>query len=368
VGSYLAIRVFNLKVSIGVSIALLGAFIGGLVAYIYLKIKIKNHNIKFNVSKIKDKVSNKEIVKKIINYSLPLIIVSIASDIYGIIDLTFIIRGMTYLGYSASESETIASIIATWGQKICMIVNSVAMGISISLIPHMVSSYVQNNIEETNKKFNQAINVILVLSLPLTVGISLLSKQFYTLFYGESLFGGIILRFLVFMAFFASIHIVVSNALQSMNKFKTVYISTILGFVINAALDIPLIILFDKIGIYPYYGAIFATLIGYSFTFVVAFSYLKKHMKFNYNSIISTIKRIILPTILMMIPVIILNKYFNNNYTSRTMQIPIILLNALIGGLIYLYLIYKNGVLFDTFGESYINKIIGKFKKIFRKK
>ncbi len=56
-GSYLAIKVFNLKVSVGVSIALIGAFIGGLAAYLYLKIKIRNHNKQFEVSKNKDNVT-----------------------------------------------------------------------------------------------------------------------------------------------------------------------------------------------------------------------------------------------------------------------------------------------------------------------
>ena len=40
IGSYLAIKVFHLSTSIGVSIALLGAFFAGLSAFIYLNVKI----------------------------------------------------------------------------------------------------------------------------------------------------------------------------------------------------------------------------------------------------------------------------------------------------------------------------------------
>lgn len=57
VGSYLAINVFHAKTSIGVSIAVFGAFIAGLAAYIYLEVKIrknkKNSICHLKIKKIK---------------------------------------------------------------------------------------------------------------------------------------------------------------------------------------------------------------------------------------------------------------------------------------------------------------------------
>lgn len=370
-GSYIAIVIFNSKISIGVAIALLGAFFGGLVAYIYLKIKIKKHKKMFNLPavSVKDKVETKTIVKKIISYALPLIIISIALDIYSLTDLSLIIRGLTYLGYSAVESETIASIIATWGLKICMIVNAIAMGLSISLIPHIVGSYVKKDLENVNRKFNQAISVIFVIALPMTIGISLLSLPFYTVFYGASEYGSIILKYLVFTAFLASVHIVISTALQSLSKYKIVYLSTITGFLINALLDIPLILFFNKIGIYPFYGAITATIIGYLISYSISLSSLKKELNFKYSLLINTIKKLLIPLLAMAVPIIILNKFLVIENASRTYNLLIILINTIIGGIIYLILIYKNGVLFTAFGKDYIEKIINKiniFKKINR--
>ena len=63
VGSYLAINVFNAKTSIGVAIAVFGAFIAGLAAYIYLDVKIRKNKKEYNMpsKNKKDKVSNKTI-------------------------------------------------------------------------------------------------------------------------------------------------------------------------------------------------------------------------------------------------------------------------------------------------------------------
>ena len=41
--------------------------------------------------------------------------------------MTLVVRTSYKLGYTAEESEAIASIISTWAPKICMVINSVAM-------------------------------------------------------------------------------------------------------------------------------------------------------------------------------------------------------------------------------------------------
>lgn len=368
-GSYITINVLGQRVSIGVGVAVLGAFVGGLAAYLYLRFKINKNKELFNKPVIgeKDDIKNKDIIKKIATYAVPLIIISVATDVYSLTDLTLVIRGLSKLGFSGSDAETISSIIATWGIKICMVINAISTGLGVSLIPNIVSSFVKGNIEETNRKFIQAINIIIVAALPLTVGISILAKPIYTLFYGYNEFGVIILKFLPFTAFFASIQVVMNMSLQGMNKFKVIYLNTILGFAVNAILDIPLMFLFNKLGIYPYYGAISATIIGFLVSYVVILISLRKSFHFNYNKVLITIKKVIIPTICMAVPLLLLNYILPSNMTGRLIQIPIVLAYGLIGVTIYLIMTYKNKVLEDTFGKQYIGNIILKVKRIFKK-
>lgn len=367
-GSYITINVLGQRVSIGVGVAVLGAFAGGVVAYLYLRYKINKNKKSFNMPTLgeKDNVKSKEIIKKIAVYAVPLIIISVVTDIYCLTDLTLIIRGLTKLGYSGADAETISSIIATWGIKICIIINAISTGLSISLIPNIVSSYVKKDMEETNRRFSQAVNIVLTAALPLSIGISLLAPSIYTLFYGYSEYGSIILRYLPFTILCSSMHAVINMSLQGINKYKIIYINTILGFLVNAILDIPLMLLFEKIGIYPYYGAISATIIGFAFSFLVVFIYLKKKMKFNYSQIRSTLKKVLLPNICMIIPLLILNIVVPQS-TNRLIQIPIVLFYGLFGASIYLIMTYKNGLLESVFGKQYIDNIISKFKKIFKK-
>ena len=109
----------------------------------------------------KDDVTNKEIGKKIFSYALPFIIINIVSSCYNFIDLTLILRTMNYINLSAKDVEFAASAVTTWAPKINMIIASIAMGMSTSLIPTMVSAFTLNNWKEVNNKFNQALQILI---------------------------------------------------------------------------------------------------------------------------------------------------------------------------------------------------------------
>lgn len=361
-GSYIIINVLNKSVSLGVGVAVSGAFFGGVVAYIYLLVKMKKNKDEFKVSTKPDKVSDKEIIKKILSYALPLIIVSIATDIYSLTDMTLVLKASYKLGYTGSESELISSIISTWTPKICMIINAVAIGLSTSLIPHMVSSFVKKDMTEANKKFNQAISIIIVSTLPLSVGIAYLSRPIYTLFYGYSLYGTLILRYTAFQALFASIYIVISMALQSLNMFKVVYKSTILGFLTNAILDVPLMYLMKKLGTHAFYGAIIATVLGYVLSYTISLSSLKKQLGFSFKGIVDTIKKSMLPILSMTCVLILVNLFLKLNVSGSIKIFITCLIYALVGGFVYLSISYKIGLLESVFEKEFIDKIFKKLK------
>lgn len=359
-GSYIVINVLNKSVTLGVGVSVFAAFVGGCSAYLYIKIKMIKNKSAFPTKDTKDNVSNKEIFKKILKYSIPLIIVSVATDIYSLTDMTLVVRTSYKLGYTAKESELIASIISTWAPKICMIINAVAIGMGASLIPHMVSSYTKKDYTSSNKRFNEALRIIIVSTLPLAVGLAFLSGPVYTLFYGNNTYGTLILRYTSISSFFASIYIVISLSLQSLNKFKTVYVSSIMGFLINALLDVPLMHLFNLMGLEAFYGAILATILGYVFSYIYSLTSLKKSMNFNYSETLDTIKKVFLPIISMFIVLLILN-LFVELPTNGIMKMCLVLsLYTLLGAFVYLGISYKTGLLYDVFGKDYVDKLLRK--------
>lgn len=170
-GSYLCIKVFNGTVSTAIGIAMLGAFFGGIVAYIYLKHIAKNNKKQLGFIKYeqKDKISNKEITKKIVKYAIPFVILSIVLHIYNFTDQFLVLRTLGNLDYTAENVEFIASSISTWAPKICAIVAAIATGITTSLIPTIVRVYTKKDHEAVNKNINKALSLSFSVSLPLTL-------------------------------------------------------------------------------------------------------------------------------------------------------------------------------------------------------
>ena len=285
-GSYIALKWLHLDLTTAVGVAVFGAFIGGLCALFYVRSKLKQNKKALALDEtflVKDEVTNKEIIKKIIKYAIPVVIVSIAFTIYNNVDMILVLRTMNYLGMDAEEVEFIATGVSTWAPKISIVITSVVLGLSASLIPNMVEAFTLKKYDELNHKFNKSLQIILFISLPMCVGISLLASSVWTVFYGYNSLGTSILTVAIFAPLFSNLYTVCNHTLQSMNKFKWVYISSITGIVLNALLDVPFMLLFDFIGVPAYYGATLATVVGFGVTVIIAMIYLKREFEFKYT-------------------------------------------------------------------------------------
>lgn len=367
IGSYLGVKVFHLSMRNTIGIAVFSAFVAGLCAISYIFVVMRKHKEELGFTKEykKDNVTNKEIIKKIFAYAIPFIIIDIAVSIYNFIDMVLIMHTLNYLNLDATTIEFSATAISTWSAKIGMIVNSVAMGMSVSLIPTIVSAYTLKKWNEVNDKLNQALQLILISSVPMVVGISLLSKPIWSIFYGYNINGAIILSWHIFTSLFFNIYVVTSSTLQSLNKFKAVYLSTLSGFLANALLDVPLMLLFNALGLRPYLGAILATCIGYSLSVFIALKILKKNSHISYKSTYKVLFKILLSTVVMIGAVLIVKSIVPLNPNSKLMCILYICLVTVVGAFAYAFTGVKTGLIKDVFKEDYLNKIKKKltFKK-----
>ncbi len=358
-GSYLGVNVLHLSMRNTIGIAVFSAFVAGLSAMLYIFANFRKHRkeLGFEEKYKKDKVTNKEIIKKIITYAIPFIIIDIAVSIYNFIDMVLIMHTLNYLDLDAKTIEFTATAITTWSAKIGMIVNSVAMGMSVSLIPTIVSAFTLKNWKEVNNKLNKALQLILISSVPMVVGLSLLSKPVWSIFYGYNFNGTIILAAHIFTSLFFNIYVVTSSTLQSVNKFKAVYMSTLTGFITNALLDVPLMLLFNTLGLKPYLGAILATCIGYFLSVIIALTILKKEHKLSYKSTYKALGKILISTLVMIFIVLILKALIPLNVNSKLMCILYVSVISIVGAIVYAFVGVKTKLFEDVFGNTYMNKI-----------
>ena len=355
-GSFMALKVFKLSLTTTVGIAVFGATIGAFVSYLYLVEKRLKNKKKFNerVRTVNEPIiTDKQILKKIIIYAVPFIMIDIFKALYSYVDMVTVVKGLvTYAGFKISDAESIMSMMSTWAAKFNMIILSVSTGIIVSLIPNLTKSVVEKDFTDVNKKINQTLSVLLYLMIPMSIGISFLSDSIWNLFYGASDYGSRLLSYYIFVGLISGLFTAVITIVQVLKDYKVVFFSLLSGVIVKILLNTKLIIAFCKMGAPAYYGVITSSILGYLISFIICLVVLKFKYKVNYED---TLKNFIDILCYSMLMVIILNifKFFIPVVSDvRIYNLFIIVVYSLIGALVYFGFTYKNKVVRNIFGKK----------------
>ena len=353
-GSFLALKVFDLSITTAVGIAVFGATAGAIAAYLYLLYKKNKNNSKFN-EKIRPVnepiITNKQIFKKIVIYAVPFILIDVFKSLYNYIDMVTVVEGLVqYANFSVVDAETIMSMLSTWGAKFNMIVLSISTGIIISLIPNLTTSVVKKDYDDINHKINQAFSILLFFTLPMTLGISFLADSIWTVFYGTSEYGPSVLSYFIFVGFMIGLFTSTVSIIQVLKDYKTVIWSLVIGVVLKFLLNDNLIMAFYKMGLPAYYGVITASLIGYFVSFMICIMRLKFKYKINYENLTKNLIDTICGSMLMIVGLFLVNLILPST-DSRIIHLVYIVIYVAIGALIYIVYMWNTKSMKRIFGN-----------------
>lgn len=360
-GSYLTLKVFNLSITTTVGVATFGATAGAIAAYLYVIYKINKNKtaLKRNEKPKKEelKLTNKIIFKRIVIYSLPFILIEFIRSIYNTVDVFTIVKGLVGLGYDVNLAENVLSIITTWGSKLNMIILAITFGITISIIPNIVSSATLKNYNDVSIKINQSLKIILYIALPMTLGIWFLSSSVWTIFYGYDELSVSVFSFFILQSIINSFFYVLVDTTNALDKPKIALGALFGSFILKAMLNIPMMHFVKFIGFEAYYGTIVTTMLVQFLAVVYLLYKLKKVYKVSYKSSIVPSIKIILMNGIMLLSIMIIRLFLGDFETTRLWALMEIIIYSLIGGIIYLILSIKNNMLEEVFGKQFINKI-----------
>ncbi len=243
-----------------------------------------------------------------------------------------------------------------------MIINSIAVSMCMSIIPFIVSSFVNNDKKELTNKFNQAMGTILFISVPLAVFIAQFGTPIYNIFYEAREYGGIILAANAITSVFFSLQMVMDMMLQGMKNYKLVFLNTITGLLINILLDIPIILWLNNLGLDPYIGTIMATAIGLIISISIILIGANIKYKINYKDTFKSLFQILIASGVMLL-IIYSIKLLNIDYGGKIQSIIILGVIGAISLGIYVVITYFMGTMNLVFGEDIFKKLLSRFKK-----
>jgi O-antigen/teichoic acid export membrane protein len=353
VGAFIVLKVMKGSLVSAVSIATFAAFIGaigGLAVLIWYWYKRKPHlDELLQYDKGTVQISLKDMYKEILIYAAPFVFVGIANPLFQLIDQFTFEMAMKSIGMEEIATDAF-SILNFQSHKLVIIPVSLATAFSLTLVPSVTASFVENNVKNLNHQLNQTFQVLLFLTLPAVLGLSLLAEPFYTVFYEHVPLGTEVLRTYAPVAILFALFSVTAAILQGINEQKFTILSLLVGLLIKLSLNIPLIKLMET------QGAIVATALGYSTAILINLYVIRKFAGYPFRFVWRRSLLIIIFSIAMILAASIsywlLTLFLSPE--SKFQAIIIIGVCALVGAVIYAYLGFKSNLVYFLFGDKAI--------------
>jgi len=363
VGSYVVVNILHLPKEVAVYVAIFSATIAALCSYIYLKVQIKR-NKKLFITRDNSSIvmTKKDILKKILMYAIPFVIIDFVQSLYGIVDSITVVKTLVSIGYTAPVAETAYGVVATWGAKLNMIVMSISLGLTTSLVPNLSSSFAKKDFKGVNKNINESFSLLFFLTIPMSLGISFLAKPVWTVFYGYDKLCIDIFKIIIIQIIVYGLYTTIINISQTINNTKLSLISLLLSFLAKLLLNSPMMIILKNIGVEGYYGSVVTNFIVEGLTFIIVLLFIKRKYNFSFKPILISLLKSVVCASIMLLVLYVIKIIIPLNSTSRLISIYYIIIYALIGAPIYIFFAFKLGLINNVFGVNTLKSLIKKFK------
>ncbi|MEH7250043.1 polysaccharide biosynthesis protein [Neobacillus niacini] len=350
-GAFIVINFLNGSIVTAVSVATFAAFVGALGSLVILFWYWYKRKPYLDQLLEHDKgtaqVSLKEIYKEIIIYAAPFVFVGIANPLFQAIDQVTFTRAMEEIGHSYNAAEAAFSILNFESHKIVIIPVSLATGFSLALVPSITKAFIENDRKGLKLQLNQTFQVLLFLTLPAAIGLSLLAEPIYTVFYEHKQIGFEVLRTYAPVGILFSLFLVTSSILQGINEQRWTVLSLLVGLLIKLSLNISFITMFET------KGAVYATALGYIGAILIQLFVIKNYAKYPFLFVWRRSLLIVIFAGIMWAGTEIVYKLLLLFLTpaSKFQSLLMIIVCAAVGAVIYFYLGLKSGLVNRLFGD-----------------
>ncbi|TQR18009.1 putative polysaccharide biosynthesis protein [Psychrobacillus vulpis] len=359
-GAFLVMNVFGGSEKTAVSFAVFAAFLGAVASLVVLywywqKLKPEFNDLLSTSGKRTSDVSLKDIYKEILVYTVPFALVGVINPLFQFIDMITFNRAMTMIG-KASVSDTYLGMLNFTTHKLVMIPVMLATGFSMTLIPLITSYYAKKDFVLVKKSLDQSFQILLFLTLPAALGISVLANEFYFVFYEQSDVGANVLAHYAPVAILFALYPVTTAILQGIDKQKLIILNLLLGILTKLVLNTPLIKAFETD------GAILATSIGYIVAIILNIIAISKTLHYKSTIVIRRTMLITFINIVMLCLVFICKWGIGQLFTvdSKLEALLVIFISAAIGAAFYGFVSLRLGLAQKLFGER-ITRFTKKF-------
>ncbi|SOC36636.1 putative polysaccharide biosynthesis protein [Ureibacillus acetophenoni] len=306
VGSFIIVVLLKGKPETAISLSVFAAFIGAIGGLLILGVYWKKYNEEFTLLRNSSRgtTSNlqlSKIYKEVLTYSIPIIFVGLANPLFQLVDMLTFNNAMASIGMS-SVSDIYFMMINFTTHKVVIIPVMLATSLSLALIPTITKYFTQGEYGLLRSAMDKSYQILIFITLPAALGISVLSNEIYFMLYSESEMGASVLAHYAPVAILFALFQVTAALLQGIDYQKWIIFSLLTGILVKLMINTPLIKVMQAD------GAILATAIGYGISIVINLFVLKKVLNYRSKMVQRRILLIVILSIIMAVAVFITQK------------------------------------------------------------
>lgn len=336
--TYAIMRVYDGTATTAVIHSTFAAFIGAMIALVYLLIVYLRH-----LSTIRAKIANsannitvdfKDSIKLMLHDSVPFILLGSGIIIIQLIDTyTFsqILEQTSAL--LLGEISELYGVLSLDVDKLMMIIVSLAVSMATAAVPAVTRKYTSGDLAETGQLVNDITLIFAAVMLPAATGMAAIADNVYTFFYATgSLAGPALLVTGALSSIALGAYTVFSTILQSMNFRRAAVKFLIVAILIKVLLQYPLVALFHA------HGALIGTMIAFIVSSILMWRKIEIVLVMDSKKLRRDMFVIIVVTIVMTLITILWNLLFNALFgpVGRAMTFVKIMLTIIIAAIVYI--------------------------------
>lgn len=277
--------------------AILGVTVGTLLAGLLLFAIYLHRKKKNNSEVVAQDSSNDKIFGNLMSIAVPVTIGALVINLTNFIDTIMIPSRLSSIGiYSQTRVTELFGIYSSYAVSMFNLVPNVLISINASITPVVAAAYARHDTEELHKVLTSALRLVIIISAPAAVGISVLAKPILSLLFGAGESATIAagaLSILSIGSLFLCISSLISTILQSLGKANIPVYNMLIGAGVKLLANFILI----AIAGVELKGAAIGTVLCYAVISILNLIYLARFIGFKPS--IGTYLRPIIATVVM---------------------------------------------------------------------
>ena len=342
------------EVVTAVTYSTFAAFVGAVFALVYLFYRIRQTPTALNrepeESLNQYSISTTDLLKEIIKTSIPFVVISSGLMIFQQIDQQTYAPLMEFF-YPERTQQQIQITYGIMGgnaHKLSTIITSFGAALAITSVPVMSDLMAKRKIKDVSYQFEQAVQLLMFIMIPVIIGMFVVSGRFYTFFYGYDSFGFYVTKVYAVASLLMGLYMVLGNILQAIDLRRLGIYALLAGIGMKLISQPIFIRLIGESGI------LYSTIIGLALTIYLMFLIMYKKVGFSVRFLSRRVLLVFILSVIMGLTAAGVNGAISLvvSESSRLQSLIALLIVGVVGVAVYGYLSLKTGLAEKVVGSQ----------------